>query len=268
MIAQLSFELRQRKLAILLWVVGSIVLSSLIVLLFPSIRHQANQINQAVNQLPAGLRGLKTGGSGSVNVADPIAFLNSQLFYATLPILWIILAVTRGGSVLAKDEREHTIEVALARPISRTALLAAKGLSLLIEFVAVALGSYLALLVLCPLVDLRVSASRLLVTTLYTAAFALSFGLIAFTLQSVSLASKRVATIVAIIVSFGSYLIASLSGLTDWLKVPAKVAPFHYFAPDKLLHGQTTVGLNVYLVGILVLTVVVSWFGFRRRDLL
>ncbi|HVI60785.1 MAG TPA: ABC transporter permease subunit [Candidatus Saccharimonadales bacterium] len=267
MIVSWLWELRHRRFALLWWTLGSVLLTVLIMLLYPSIRDQANQLNQVINQLPPGLRELKTGGSASVNMADPVAFLNSQLFYATLPIIWIILAVTRGSGVLGRDESDHTLELLLARPLSRGRLLLAKALSLLTEFVVVAGATLLAILILAPRLDMHVSSGRLVTATAYTAAFALSFGLIAFTLQAASQATRRAAGTVAVFIGFGGYVIASLSGLTDWLAGPAKLAPYHYFTPDKILQGHAVNGLDIYLVGVLVLAVVLSYFGFRRRDI-
>lgn len=267
MITTLLWELRQRKFAILWWVIGSIILTLVILALYPSIRDQAGQLNKVINQLPQGIRELKTGGASSVNVADPIAFLNSQLFYATLPILWIILAVTRGSGALGKDEQSHVLELALARPISRTRLLLGKALSLVAEFVIVAAATLAVILLFTPLFDLHVGVWHLVAATLYTALFSLSFGLIAFTLQAASTATHRLASAAAVVLGFGGYLLASLSGLTHWLQNPAKLAPYHYFAPDKVLHGQGVTGLNVYLVAIFVLAAVASYYGFRRRDI-
>jgi ABC-2 type transport system permease protein len=267
MIATLLWELRQRRTALLWWTIGSVILTSAILLLYPSIRDQAEQLNKVINQLPPGLRELKTGGSASVNVADPIAFLNSQLFYATLPILWIILSITRGASVLGRDEQNHTLELLLSRPISRGRLLLAKAISLAVEFVVVSGATLLAIILLAPLFDMHVGSAHLALATLYTASFSLSFGLIAFGLQAASSLTRRAATAVAVVLGFGGYLLASLSGLTDWLKTPAKLAPYHYFAPDKVMHGETAFGLNVYLLGVLVFVVALSYIGFRRRDI-
>lgn len=267
MIPTIVWELRRRRAAIFWWTVGSVLLSAIILTLYPSIRDQAHQLNQVINQLPQGLRELKTGGSNSVNVADPVAFLNSQLFYATLPIIWIILAVTRGSSILGRDEQNHTLELLLARPISRARLLTAKALSLVVEFICVGGATLAAIIVLAPLFDMHLGATRLALTTIYTVLFSLSFGLIAFMLQATGRLAGRVASAVAVIVGFGGYLLASLSGLTHWLQTPAKFAPFHYFAPDKILKGQAVNGLNTYLIGILLLTVVVSYFSFRQRDI-
>ena len=267
MIATLLWELRQRRAAICWWALGSVIITGVILLLFPSIRDQAHQLNQVLNQLPPGLRELKTGASSKLDVANPAAFLNSQLFYATLPILWIILAISRGSAVLGRDEQNHTLELPLARPIGRGRLLIAKALSLLVEFVLVGGATLVTVVVVAPLFDLHIATRYLAMATAYTAAFSLSFGLIAFALQAASSMTRRVATAVAVFVGFGGYLVASLSGLTHWLQNPAKLAPYHYFAPDKILLGQSVRGLNIYLVGVFVATVLISYIGFRRRDI-
>ncbi len=268
MLTTLLWELHRRKTTIVWWTIGSILLSIIIIALYPSIRDQAKQLNQVINQLPPGLRQLKSGGASSINVADPVSFLNSQLFYATLPILWIILAITRGGSVLGRDEQHQTLELLLARPVSRGALLAAKALSVVAEFAVVSGVTLLVIALAAPHFGLQIGALHLAAATAYTAAFSLSFGFIAFALKAASSLTRRAATAVAVVLGFGGYLLASLSGLTDWLRGPANFAPYHYFAPDKILHGHAVVGLNTYLLGVLVLTVLISYFGFRRRDIL
>ena len=263
----IAWELARRRNAIIWWCIGSIVLSVIIVALYPSIRDQAAQLDKVINQLPEGLRGLKTGGSASVNVGNPLEFLNSQLFYATLPIIWIILAITRGSGILGKEETSHTLELLLARPISRSRLLIAKAASLLSEMLIVGLTTFAAIAIACPLFDLDVSTDKLFMTTLVTALFSFSFGWIAFALQAASSLTRRAAVAVAVAVSFGGYILASLSSLTDWLETPAKLAPFHYFTPLDLLHGHMPTALAIYLVGVFVLGSVIAWLGFRRRDI-
>jgi ABC-2 type transport system permease protein len=267
MITNLLWELRQRRTALLWWTFGSILLSVLILLLYPPIRDQANQFNQVLNQLPPGIRQLKTGGASSINVADPVSFLNSQLFYITLPILWIILAVTRAGSIMGRDEQDGTLELLLARPISRNQLIFSKVLSLFIEFIIVGGLTLLAIVLAAPLFGLHVGTYHLALATAYTALFSLSFGLISFSFQAASRLTRRAASAVTVFLAFGGYLITSLSGLTTWLENPAKFAPYHYFAPDKIMLGQQVRGLDIYLLGVLVVTAVISYAGFRRRDI-
>lgn len=267
MIQTIIWELNRRKRAIIWWTIGSVVLTIAIICLFPSVRDQANQLNQVINKLPPGLRELKSGGAKNLDVANPIQFLNSQLFYATLPILWIILAVTRGSAALGRDEQDKTLELLLSRPISRGSLLTAKALALTLEFAVVSGATLLAIVVLTPRFNMHVGIWHLALATAYTAAFSISFGLVAFTMQAASTLTRRSANVVSILLGFGGYLLASLSGLTDWLRVPAKFAPYHYFEPEKVLQGVPVHGLDIYLIIVLLFTVCVSYVGFRRRDI-
>lgn len=263
----LAWELRQRKTAIFWWTLSSVLLTVVILALYPSIRDQAKQLDQVINQLPNGIRQLKSGGASVISVADPVQFLNSQLFYITLPILWIIQAVTRSSAVLGRDEQDHTLELTLARPISRTGLLLAKLASLVVEFVIVGGSTLVAVVLAAPLFGMHVGTMHLAFATAYTVLFSLSFGLIAFALQAAGSMTRRAASAIAVLLSFGGYLLASLSPLTHWLQNPAKLAPYHYFAPDKILGGQPVHGLDAYLIGALVITAAISYFGFRHRDI-
>jgi ABC-2 type transport system permease protein len=262
------WELRQRRTTILWWCIGSVILSVIIIALYPSIRDQAAQLDKVINSLPPGLRGLKAGTTtGTVEVSDPLQFLNSQLFYATLPIIWIILAITRGSAILGKEESSRTLELLLARPLSRSKLLTAKAAALASELLLVGLATFVAACIACPLFDIHIPIARLTVTTLFTALFSLSFGWIAFALQAASSLSRRIAVAAAVAISFGGYILASLSTLTDWLETPAKLAPFHYFAPLEILRGHMPRGLAIYLIGVTVAGIIIAYVGFRRRDI-
>lgn len=263
----ITWELRRRRTALVWWTIGSIVMTFTIIALFPSIRDKAHDMNQVINQLPPELRGLKTGGASKVDVGDPLEFLNSQLFYATLPMIWIILAITRGAGILGRDEQNRTLELLLARPLARGKLLAAKTAAYALEFLVVGGLTLTALLLLAPLFDIHLAASKLVIATVYTVLFSMSFGYIAFALQAASSLTKRAATAIAVAVGFGGYIIASLSGLTSWLDVPVKFMPYHYFRPADILHGHVPAGLVVYLLGVFVGGSLLAYVGFRRRDI-
>ena len=268
MIATIFWELRRRRTAIIWWTIGSILMTVTILALFPSIQDKAAQMNQVINQLPEGIREMKAGGVGSVDVGDPAQFLNSQLFYITLPMVWIILAITRGAAILGREEQDGTLEMLLARPISRSRLLLAKLAELIIEILIVSLASAALVVTLAPHFKLSgLSASYLLLTTVLTALFSLSFGMIAFVLQAASSLTKRAATAVAVAIGFGGYILASLAPMTDWLKTPSKLVPYHYFEPLAILHGHVSTGLIIYLLAVFGLGIVLALQGFRRRDL-
>lgn len=261
------WELRRRRTTILLWTIGSIVLVSVILLVFPSIRDQAAQLDQVISKLPESMRGLKAGDSATVDLDDPVSFLNSQVFYATLPILWIILAITRGAGILGREEQNRTLELLLARPISRTRLLVAKALSLAAEFSIVSLATLLVIIVLAPIFDIHVGTAKLALATLYTAAFSLSFGYIAFVMQSMNRFTKRVAITVAVLLSFGGYVLASLSAMASWLEWPVKFLPYHYFRPLDVFEGHWPRGALLYMAIVFIVGTAIAIIGFRHRDI-
>lgn len=261
------WELRRRQITILWWTIGSIVLVSVILMVFPSIRDQAAQLDQVINKLPEGVRGLKAGGNASVSLDDPVSFLNSQLFYATLPILWILLAITRGASVLGREEQTHTLELLLARPISRTHVLLAKALSLLVEFAIVTGLTLIIIIALAPVFDLHVNTAQLALATLYTAVFSLSFGYVAFVMQATNRFTKRAATTFAVLLSFGGYVLASLSAMASWLEWPVKFLPYHYFRPLDAFEGSWPRGALLYMAIVYIVGTIVAIVGFRHRDI-
>ncbi|MBP9852713.1 MAG: beta-exotoxin transport system permease protein [Patescibacteria group bacterium] len=263
----LFWELKRRRTALLWWTIGSIVMTVVILALYPSIRDQAAQMNQVINQLPEGLREMKAGSAGSVDVGDPLEFLNSQLFYATLPIMWIILAITRGGSILGREEQDKTLEVLLAQPITRSRLVTAKALALACESFIVGGATLIVILALSPVFDLHISSIRLIAATAYTSLFCLSFGYIAYCLQAASSLTRKGAVALATVLGFGGYILTSLSGLTDWLDMPVKAFPYHYFKPLDALQGHVPKGLLLYLCLAFIFGTLIAIVGFRKRDI-
>jgi hypothetical protein len=132
----------------------------------------------------------------------------------------------------------------------------------------VAVVSLVSVIVASHLVDMHIGTARLAMATLYTALFSLSFGAITFALNAASVVTRRASTALAVALAFGGYLVTSLSTLTDWLGKPAKLMPYHYFAPDQILNGHDVpTGLLVYLLGTAAVCTLGAWLGFRGRDL-
>ena len=262
----IKWELAQRKSYLFWWLVGTIGIVALLLLIYPSIHSQADQLNKVLNQLPTTLKDLKTGGS-QVDITSPAGYLNSQLYYVTLPLLEIIMAVGLGSSLLAKEEQNRTLELLLARPISRGRLLAAKAIAGTSLLVVVSLVTGLVTIALAKAVNMQISIGYLLLANTYATLFSLSFGAIAYCLTALGASTRRMSIAVSVALGFGGYLLASLSGVSHYIKTPATFLPYHYYNPEQILSGHVTPGLNIYLVGVAILTIVISWLGFKRRDI-
>lgn len=263
MLAITATELRQRKMYVLWWSVGIIALTAFTVLAYGSIKGQAAQLNKAFEGLTS------SAGSffGTSNMFSPDGYLNSQLYYITLPILFIILSVTLSGNLVSKEERHHTMELLLARPISRSRLLLAKIIAA--DVIIAALGVITAAcVIICGFaVGIGIPAGHILLATLWMTLFAGAFGAVAFMLYAASSLTRRAAAAVAILLSLGGYILTSIGNLVHSIAWLGKLFPYHYYDPGQILNGHVSHGLMIYVAALYAVALVISIVGFRRRDI-
>jgi ABC-2 type transport system permease protein len=260
----IRWELKQRKFYTLWWSVGLILTIALLMLIYPSIRDQAKQLDAVISQLPESIRSFRGVGS---DFASPIGYLNSEVYYATLPLLMSILTIGLGSSLLARDEQAHTLELLLARPVSRRAVIGAKAISGLTVVLIVGLVTAITTIALAKVVDMDISIWHILLASLYCMALSIAFGMIAFALTATGSATRRASIATATFVAFGGYILTSLANSSDWIKTPATFLPYHYYAPEVILQGKISLGLSVYLLTIILVAAAVSIVCFQRRDI-
>ncbi len=257
------WELTRRRTALLWWVIGIIALVALTVLAYAAVKNQASQLESALGSISSGASSFV----GTADLFSPKGYLNSNLYYVTLPILYIIFVLNLSSSLLGKEESSTVLEVLLSRPLSRGKLLAAKATAGMTALFILGAAATITTIVCAKLIGLEIGMWPLILTNVVTVLFAGTFGAISFAMFAASQLTRRFATLAAILLSFGSYIITSLAGLVSWLETPAKFLPYHYFDTAKLLDGSIPVGLAVFIVGTYGIAKLASYIGFRRRDI-
>jgi ABC-2 type transport system permease protein len=182
-------------------------------------------------------------------------------------MLMTILSVGMGGSLLAKEESERTLEQLLARPLTRTQLLLAKVLAMTAVLGIVSVASIVCVIALASLTDMDISGGVLVIATLLSAAFSLTIGMIAFTLTAMGRYARSASLAIASFIGLGGYIISSLSVQVAWLKWPSKLFPFHYYNPEVVLRGGMQLGGVVFPAICVSACIAISIVTFRRRDL-
>lgn len=252
-----------RRISTVWWSIGVAGFIFINMIFYPSFKDQAADFQKSFENLPETAVQLF---GGSTDFFSPVGFLNSQIFFLMLPLLLGVLAIGLGSSLVAREEQEKTLEVILARPISRARFLGAKALAGLAILTTVTLVGVLTTVILARIVDIKVGIGSILLASLACYILAISFGAVAFMLTTIGRA--RGASIgIASLFALGGYIISSLAGTVDWLVTPSKAFPFHYYHPEAILRGSFEFRPISFLLAVVAVCVVVSWLSFRRRDI-
>jgi len=258
------WTIRQKRGTIIWWCVGLIFFLFLSLIFYPTIKHQSVQLDKSFSQIPDTAKQLFT---DTNDIFSPVGYLSSQVFYLMLPLLMGVLAINQGMGLLGKEERENTIELLLARPVSRGRLLGGKALAGLLIVVAVGLVSILFTALMCRLVGLEASSAYILEAGMAVVLLSLTFGSVAFLLSALGRAGRSASIGISAVVALGGYILVSLASSVSWLRWPAKIFPFNYYHSAELLRGKYSWLNAIYFVAVIAGCLILSWLAFRRRDL-
>jgi len=258
------WEFLRRKVFTLWWSVGISGLIAMTVLSYLALKGQVNQLDKAVSSFTSSAASSFFGGN---DLFSPIGYLSSQIYFILLPLLIIIMAVTLASSLMKKDESDETIELTLARPVGRSSVLAGKLAAWVAIVFTVFVISYAVTVICVQIAGLQINQGNLLLTHILCFLFSASFGIIAFALIAVSRLTRGIASVIAIFISVGSYVVASLAGFVTALKPIAGALPYHYYKTVDLLGGTISRGLIIYIVATYILAIIIMWVGYRRRDI-
>jgi ABC-2 type transport system permease protein len=182
-----------------------------------------------------------------------------------LPPLLGIFAVLAGSGLLVSDEENGTLDLILAHPVSRTALLAGRGLAFVVATVTILIMSWLGLV-------LPLGASSLTLTPGAAALpFVSLFGVVLFfgslaLLFSMVLPSRKLAASAAGLLLVVSFFVSSLANFVRDLKGAAQLSPISYYQSASAINGLNTGWLIGLLAGAALFTGLAGWL-FQRRDI-
>ena len=260
--AIIRWTLWQRRWSVLWWSIGIVSLAALTLGFYPTIHDQAAQLNKSFGGLSNSTLAL----FGGTDFFSPVGYLNSQLIYLMLPLLLTILGIGLGSSLIGREESDSTIELLLARPISRTKLLLAKalagGLNILI---VTAIGSA-AIILLAQAVHLGIPLGNIAAACFACFMLVLTFSALAFLLAATG-RGRAAALGVTVVYALGGYIVGSLAATVHWLKTPSLVFPYHYYQSADILRGTFDWSSIVFFAAFTLGCLLLAWLSFRRRDI-
>lgn len=247
---------------LLFWGIGLFLTVMMYLSFYPSLADNP-ELLQSLNAMPDAFKELV--GSFS-EFGTPEGYAQAEFFSITLPLLLSIVAISLGSGLINKEEASGTIELLLARPVSRGRIVTEKALVMLVILLKMVAVLAISFAVGMALIDFPLHFGYLLAALLAVYLVAAVFGMLALAMTTIW-ASRGLAIAVASLLYFGSYVVSSFAGSIDIFEKIQNVSVFRYYqTADMLKHGPVWSDFVVLAVIVAVL-LGVAWFAFRKRDL-
>jgi ABC-2 type transport system permease protein len=262
MFSVFKWTLWQRRWSVFWWSLGIIGLIVLTLAFYPTVHDQAAQLNKSFGSLNSSTLAL----FGGTDFFSPVGYLNSQLVYLMLPLLLIILGVGLGSNLIGREEADGTIEMLLARRISRSRLLLAKALTgAFILFLVTFIGSVV-IISMAKAVNIGIPLTNIMAVCFTCFMLVLTFSATAFLLAATG-RGRAAALGITMAYTLGGYIIGSLASNIHWLQKPSLIFPYHYYYSADILGGTFRWSSIVFFAIFTAACMILSWLSFRRRDL-
>jgi ABC-2 type transport system permease protein len=258
--------IRDRRRSLLWWSVGIVGLVLFTVALYPSLKGEES-FNEVIEQMPEALRAM-FGLDTAIPLTSPPGYLQGRLFGSMLPLLLLVFGIGLGARAIAGSEQDGTLELLLANPVTRRAVVVERYLAMVAMLAALTGVFALSLFVLAapfgalegvPLTGLSGAVAGVFGIALLHAT--LAFGVGAAT------GRRALALSSATVVAVSGYLLQGLLGLSDAIRPLRFLSPWHwYLGRNMLAQGVAADAIVVPLV----LSAVIFAAGagvFLRRDL-
>lgn len=261
------FTLARLRGQVLGWSIAMLLLSLASIPFYDGIVDLAETLDQFLQSFPPELMAL-FGNFSMASYVTPEGYLGLQYFDLMAILILGIFAILIGSGLIASDEENGRLDLILAHPVSRTALIAGR----LSAFVAATLGilvlSWLGIVVPMEFTSMDLTWGEVALPFLSLFAELMLFGTMAL-LLSMLLPSRRAAASAAGFVLIASYVLVALARMPsvgDVVKNAARLSPLTYYQSAEAIDG-----LNLgWFLGLLALSAVLaalSGWLFQRRDI-
>ena len=255
--------LRDQRRSLMWWGIGLVALTSLTVAFYPAFR-DAPEFEEIFERMPEAL--LKAFAGDFSDYTSPEGFLNSELFFFVVPLMFVIFAVAFGSGAIAGEEARGTLGLLLTSPTTRSQVVMQKFGAMAVSALALAVFLWVGLTAGAAIVDMDIGVWGMASATFSAALLGLAFGTFALALGCIT-GNRGLSLGVASATAIAAYFLNALVPLVDSLAPLQKLSPFYYYiGSDPLTNGLSLLHVTV-LVGLTAIALGVALFSFERRDL-
>jgi ABC-2 type transport system permease protein len=254
--------LRDHWKGVLGWGLGLAAIAALEVMIYPSIRERADEMNRLVANYPDAFKAM----FGLEDFTSGAGFIQAELYSLVVPLALVALAISFGAGATAGEEEHKTVDLLLATPVTQGRVVVQKLFALVTGSVLVGLALTATLWLGSMFQDMGIGLDRLLAATASAVLLSLCFGGVALAVGCAS-GRRALAAAAAAGLAIAGFLINSLSSLAEGLKPWRPVTLFYQYASNDPLRNGLDVGNAAVLLAVAAAMALAALVAFRRRDL-
>lgn len=259
-------EMQLNIKGMLIWCIILAGLGILVMAFFPTIADQAQVIQQLMAGMPAGL--LEAFGLQRISLTDILGFYASKQ-YPTITLFGSIYAIMLAAGILSKEDNDRTIEFLLSKPVTRSAVVTYKMLS--VVTLIIVFNTIISIVMFIALQIVKVkdfSIPVFLLLCLGPLFMHLTFAAIGL-LLSVLIRKTRTILPLALGILLVTYFLSIAAVLSEKLDFLKYLSPFKYVDAIDIITRQSIEPLYlVLMLAITTISVLLTYVVYNRRDIL
>ena len=115
-------EMKANRKSLIIWSIGVVFMVAAGMGKYSSLEGTGQSMNALMADMPKSLQAIM--GTGSLDLSTPIGYFGVLFLY--LAVMAAIHAAMLGSNIIAKEERDKTVEFLLVKPVSRTRMITSK----------------------------------------------------------------------------------------------------------------------------------------------
>ena len=244
------------------WSAGIVALVAVQLSVYPTIRDTTTKVGDFADAFPEAFKKIFR----MEDYTSPVGYLSTELFSATLPLIFIAVGVTWGARVATDEVEARTADVLFSLPLSRTRFLATRLVAMVLVLAFLAAMLTFSIAIGAPIVDMSVPVARVAAASWATALAGMCFGSCAAFVGALS-GRRSMALGVALAASIAAFVVYSLAPLVEAIDDINPFNPMQWtVGVESLKHGPS-VSSSAYAILWCVVASVAAAVAFRRRDI-
>ena len=254
-------SLWEQRIPLAWWALGIAALTVLTVLFYPSIKDSPE-----LDELLGDSDIMRAFVGDVADLTSPEGFLNSQLFFLMVPVVFLVFAIATGSGSIAAEEQRGTLDILLSNPLTRSEVLAHKFAAMIVSTTALAAVLWVSVVVGVVIVDMDISLARVAEATVSATLLGTFFGALALALGCAT-GGRGLSVGVSGAVAVVAYFINALRPVVEGIEPTRYLTPFYYYIGADPLTNGLELGHVAVLVGATLALFAIAALTFERRDL-